>query len=182
MDDSDNSVQPELSSDEEWKERVKAENAAADEKLSSGSGGNSSAVADEPEQAESSDSKPETIDEENQPQRSFPQAEFSTLVGMLSAQAMVSLGMIPNPVAGKSEVQLETVKHLIDLLGVLEEKTKGNLSASESGSLETTAVLLKFKPPINAKSKAGQTALDIAEQEKFEKISKLLKDFAKKSE
>ena len=144
MDDSDNSVQPELSSDEEWKERVKAENAAADEKLSSDSTGNSSAAAAEPDTAESSDSKSETKGEEDPPSQSFPPAEFSNLVGMLSAQAMVSLGMIPNPIAGKSEVQLETAKHLIDLLGVLEEKTKGNLSASESGSLETTLHQLRM--------------------------------------
>jgi hypothetical protein len=44
---------------------------------------------------------------------------------------MVHLGKITHPVTGKAERDLETAKFLIDLLGVMEVKTKGNLSRDE---------------------------------------------------
>ena len=41
------------------------------------------------------------------------------------------LGILPNPSTGKEEPQLSLAKETIDLLGILREKTKGNLTADE---------------------------------------------------
>ena len=69
----------------------------------------------------------------------MPPATFSEFVAMLSTQAMIALGVIPNPVTEKQDVQLPLAKHFIDLLGILEDKTKGNLSDDEQSLLESTS-------------------------------------------
>jgi hypothetical protein len=65
----------------------------------------------------------------------LPPADFSMLISMFATQAMVALGVIPEPTSGKPRTQLPLARHFIDLLGVLEEKTKGNLTERESESL-----------------------------------------------
>jgi len=65
----------------------------------------------------------------------LPSADFSMLISMFSTQAMVALGMIPEPSTGKPRTQLPLARHFIDLLSVLEEKTKGNLTDRESSGL-----------------------------------------------
>jgi hypothetical protein len=67
---------------------------------------------------------------------SMPPADFGTLVQMFSMQAMVALGAIPHPAAGKPEVQLPLARHFIDLLGVVESKSKGNLTREEASLLD----------------------------------------------
>jgi hypothetical protein len=68
----------------------------------------------------------------------LPPADFSILLGMLSTQAMVAVGAIPNPATGKADVQLDLAQHFIGLIAVLEEKTKGNLSSDENAMLDST--------------------------------------------
>jgi hypothetical protein len=58
------------------------------------------------------------------------------LVSTLAGQAAVALGQLTNPITNKMEVNLELAKHVIDTLQVLEEKTKGNLSADEQNILQ----------------------------------------------
>ena len=57
------------------------------------------------------------------------------LVESLAAQALSTMGQIPGP-DGKPVFQLDYAKHVVDTLGVLEEKTKGNLSPDEAQVLE----------------------------------------------
>jgi hypothetical protein len=66
----------------------------------------------------------------------IPPASFAILVSTLATQAMLSMGKAPNPVTNKTEVNADLAKHFIDTLGMLEEKTKGNLSKEEAGMLE----------------------------------------------
>jgi hypothetical protein len=61
---------------------------------------------------------------------------FQLLIMSLSTTALVQLGMAPNPANGKTEQDLVNAKQTIDILGILEEKTKGNLTPEESGLLE----------------------------------------------
>ena len=61
---------------------------------------------------------------------------FSTFVISLSTQVLVHLGEIPNPIDAQTAVDLGAAKQLIDILGVLKEKTRGNLDTSESSLLE----------------------------------------------
>jgi hypothetical protein len=63
--------------------------------------------------------------------------DFSFFVTTLALQASISLGQIPNPATNKTEEDLTQAKFLIDTLGMLEEKTKGNLKAEEAKLLES---------------------------------------------
>jgi hypothetical protein len=76
--------------------------------------------------------------------KKIPPASFSFLVSTLGAQAAVALGMAPNPLTNKTEVQPELGKHAIDTLTILEEKTKGNLSAEETQLLEAVLHQLRM--------------------------------------
>lgn len=68
-------------------------------------------------------------------QGELPPADFRGLVGTLATQAIMYLGGIADRQSGKVVVDLEMSRHFIDLLGVLEEKTKGNLTDEESEEL-----------------------------------------------
>lgn len=105
-------------SDEEWKERVKAEDRQRDA------------------QAGAADVKPQPPPAD--PFQNLPRADFSILVQMFSTQAMVALGFIPEPQSGQTVRRLPLARHFIDLLGILEEKTKGNLTSDEQRLLESS--------------------------------------------
>lgn len=60
-----------------------------------------------------------------------PEVTFSSLVVSLSSTAFLHLGAIPDPGTGKQEKNLTLAKQAIDLLGVLREKTRNNLSPDE---------------------------------------------------
>ena len=58
---------------------------------------------------------------------------------MMQAQnAALFLGQIPNPQTGKGEVNLELAKMFIDQLGMIQEKTRGNLTNEEGAVLKNT--------------------------------------------
>lgn len=65
----------------------------------------------------------------------IPPASFTTLVEMFTTQSMMAMGLIPHPTSGKPEPQLPLARHFIDLLGILDGKTAGNLSADENSFL-----------------------------------------------
>lgn len=62
----------------------------------------------------------------------IPPANFQALWTELASQAYVFLGAIPDPKTGQAVVAPEYARYYIDLLGVLEEKTTGNLTDEES--------------------------------------------------
>ena len=73
------------------------------------------------------------------------------LVTTLSAQAMTALGFFPDP-SGESKPNRAMAKHFIDTLGVLEEKTVGNLDDEEKNMLSETLHQLRMAfitPPQN---------------------------------
>jgi len=63
-------------------------------------------------------------------------ASFLSLIMSLASNAAASLGMMPHPVTGETGVDLRTAKHWIDVLGMLEQKTHGNLDQQEAQALE----------------------------------------------
>ena len=65
----------------------------------------------------------------------LPPADFRSLVGMLATQAVMYMGGLADRGSGQAIFDPEYSKHMIDLLGVLDEKTKGNLSDEESKEL-----------------------------------------------
>lgn len=61
----------------------------------------------------------------------FGEMSFSTFVMGLTTQALMHLGEIPDPVEQRVAHDLPAAKQMIDLLGILRDKTKGNLDAAE---------------------------------------------------
>jgi hypothetical protein len=70
---------------------------------------------------------------------------FASFVFSLSTQALVHLGEIPDPVGGTTQVQLEAARQIIDILAVLDEKTRGNLDPAESSLLESALYDLRMR-------------------------------------
>jgi hypothetical protein len=63
---------------------------------------------------------------------------FIEFVMMQAQNAALFLGQIPNPQTGKGEVNLELAKMFIDQLGMIQDKTRGNLTNEETAVLRNT--------------------------------------------
>ncbi len=61
---------------------------------------------------------------------------FQSLISMFQYQAMMQLGKLMNPSTQKAERDLEAAKMSIDILIMLQEKTKGNLSEDEANYIK----------------------------------------------
>jgi Domain of unknown function (DUF1844) len=134
----DTEPQVQLSADEDWKNRVKAEDAAIDQQFR-----DKSAASGAPQSGASEHADEQTRRKPESPP-DLGEANFDALVAMLSAPAMVALGAVPNPATKKAEPQLPMARYLIDLLGVLEQRTTGNRSPEESEALEETLHSLRM--------------------------------------
>lgn len=80
---------------------------------------------------------------ESGPAEKLPPADFRSIVGLLATQALGGLGAYGDPDSRRVVVDLPAAQFAIDLLGVLAEKTKGNLSAEENQEL--TAILSELR-------------------------------------
>jgi hypothetical protein len=133
----------EIATDEDWKSRVKAEDAALDRQFrkedttrpNTEAAGASRSAEPRTETGGSSSGR------EAPP---LPEPSFATLIGMLSTQAMVALGLLPNPATKKAEKELPLARYFIDLIGVLEKKTAGNLERDEAAALDETLHTLRM--------------------------------------
>ena len=76
---------------------------------------------------------------------SMPQVTFSTFILSLASSALVQLGEVPNPETGATEQDLIIAKHTIDILTMLEEKTRNCLDADEARLLEGSLYELRMK-------------------------------------
>lgn len=75
----------------------------------------------------------------------LPAANFLTLISTLATQALFAMGTVADPRTGQRYQNLDLARHHIDLLGVLEEKTKGNLTEEEAATLATTLYELRTR-------------------------------------
>jgi hypothetical protein len=82
---------------------------------------------------------------QSEPTLPLPPASFSFLVLSLRAQAEMHLGLMHFGPEPKPEPDLPIARHTIDMLGVLLEKTKGNLSLEEQRLLENSLTELRFR-------------------------------------
>ncbi|MFH1888884.1 MAG: DUF1844 domain-containing protein [Candidatus Omnitrophota bacterium] len=92
----------------------------------------------------------ETVDKEKagleKEGKSMPrEPDFAFFITTLSVQASVDLGYLPNPATNKKEENLTQAKFLIDTLGMLKEKTKGNLSPEEANYMENILYELRMQ-------------------------------------
>jgi hypothetical protein len=72
-------------------------------------------------------------------------ADFSTLIMSLGSSALIGLGLTPNPHSGQIEKDLKMAEFNIDLLKVLEGKTKGNLTKEEGDFLKNVLADLQMQ-------------------------------------
>jgi hypothetical protein len=106
---------------------------------------------------------------------------FTQLVLSFQAAAWQQMGKVPSMISGKIERDLEMAKHSIDMLGMLETKTKGNLTENENKYLQHVLYELRLnyldevkKGPDEQKSKpedppeSPKTEPDKTEQDKQE--------------
>jgi hypothetical protein len=92
--------------------------------------------------------KQETASEDAEPKAGerppLPQANFPGLISMLATQVFFALGLISTDQNKDAQPDLEMAKFNIDMLGVLEEKSKGNLSDDEAKMLNDTLQQLRM--------------------------------------
>lgn len=86
------------------------------------------AAAEEPESTEAQEQEAEDYQ--------LPEINFATFIFSLNHSVLVHLGVMDDPSTGKKVKNLPLAKQTIDILGMLEEKTKGNLTEDEEKMLK----------------------------------------------
>lgn len=79
------------------------------------------------------------------PQQELPEARFDLLVSSLAMDALIALGDAADPATKRPTPRLPHARYIIDLLGVLEDKTRGNLSVDEERLLKDTLYQLRMR-------------------------------------
>jgi len=94
--------------------------------------------------------------------------QFISLVLSLQSAAMYQMGKIISPVTGKIERDMEQARFSIDLLTMLQEKTKGNLLAEEKKILESAVYNLQmnFVDEMNKDKTAAKSSDDSPSEQK----------------
>ena len=116
----------------EWEARAKDqsdEQVVPDEKLTK-------EVFEAEQQAAQSEADQRAEAELQQHDVPLPPPTLISLASGLAAQAMVSMGVFPNPATGKNVMLLNQATHLIDTVELLYQKTEGNRTEEETKTLE----------------------------------------------
>ena len=71
--------------------------------------------------------------------------DFSTFILSLNASALIHLGEIPDPSSKERSLNLPAAKHTIDILEILKDKTKGNLTGEEEKLLDDVLFNLRMR-------------------------------------
>jgi len=82
----------------------------------------------------------------------YPEITFSSFILSLSSSALFHFGEIPDPITNKKQKNIELAKQTIDILGLLEKKTSGNLDKEESVLLENLLYDLRMRYVNESKS------------------------------
>ena len=85
---------------------------------------------------EETKAKEESSVEKQAAEAELPEINFPTFIISLNASALVNLGAIEDPASGKKVKNLLIAKQTIDILSMLEEKTRGNLAEEEEKILK----------------------------------------------
>ncbi len=110
--------------------------------------------------------------------------DFSLYIAILGQSAMMQLGKIMNPGTGKLEKDLVQAKFTIDVLGIIEEKTKGNLTKEESELLKSTLTNLRlnYVEEVRETQEKSQKSGESGEKPESSKEPDKNKDTAEKKE
>ena len=108
---------------------AESEKTEKDEKPEASAGKDETDTPSRPERAAETDAdRPEDMP--------LPEVSFPTFILSLNASALMHLGAIEDPETGRPSKNLPMAKQTIDILSMLEEKTRGNLSKEEENMLK----------------------------------------------
>ena len=88
---------------------------------------------------------PPGSDEPGKQTDAAPPIDFSSFVLSLATTAMVHLGEVPDPAAGKPQENIAAARQMVDLLSMLKEKTEGNRTAEENRLMDEILYELRMK-------------------------------------
>lgn len=114
--------------------RVKADDASADTEEKAPAGGHG-------KQEEHNQTYQRTAEGSG----ALPPVDFAGFALGLGQMALMHLGEFPEPQTGQFSRNLEQARHTIDILDMLDEKTRGNLTSEESNLLRALKSELKLK-------------------------------------
>ncbi len=97
-----------------------------------------------PKETPREDPKTKTAEPERSGQP-LPAVDFNALILSLSSSVMMHLGVLPNPVSHETEADLPLAKQTIDIIALLQEKTRGNLTQDEEKFIEAVLYDLRLK-------------------------------------
>ncbi len=83
--------------------------------------------------------------EQRKPQSGEMKMDFSNFVLSLNASAIMHLGDIPDPNTKQREINIPAAKHTVDILEILQDKTKGNLSDEEQNLIDDVLYSLRLR-------------------------------------
>jgi hypothetical protein len=83
--------------------------------------------------------------EENKETSERPPIDFPSYILSYYTQGLVLLGEVANPYTNKKEEDVEAARHTVDILTMLQEKTKGNLGKDEEQLLDSVLYELRMK-------------------------------------
>lgn len=100
----------------------------------------------------------ETVKKESQgseaasKQEEYPQEiNFGLFLSSLMIEGLIALGEVENPVTKKKEITLGQAKYVIDVMSMLQEKTKNNLTPEEKNAVEQILYELRMRYVAKAK-------------------------------
>ena len=135
---SENPVNPSVHVDDEWKQQAQREK----ERLA---GKPAEAPPAEPPPAPAAEApKDKPPEPAAKPHRDLPPASFGFLIEQFVSQSLLYMGLMSHPATGKTEKDLDVARHAIDMLGMIQAKTKGNLSADEEQALTQSLYELRM--------------------------------------
>ena len=118
--------------DESWKERAERERHLSESAARGAASATPSHVAAQPAGA-----RPATPESQ--------EARFDLFISGLTMEALVALGDMAHPTTRRQQPNLSQAKYLIDLLGIMEEKTRGNLTVEEEALVRDALYQLRMR-------------------------------------
>lgn len=122
-----------LDVDDNWKAQAEQEKDRLAQHDAASAPASAAAASSAPEAAPASAARPP-----------LPPASFEMMIEQYVTQILLALGAIEHPATGQRQRDLELAKHYIDLLAILETKTKGNLSKEEEELLSTALYQMRM--------------------------------------
>jgi hypothetical protein len=98
-----------------------------------------------PEQDSKEEPKPGRGPGQTEDRQEMPPVTFTDFIVSLSTSVIYHFGDIPDPVTRKAEKNLVAAKQTIDILGILEQKTKGNLDENEKRLMDAILFELRMR-------------------------------------